>query len=85
MFIARMDAYQVTALSRTASKDEDDLRAGAAILQLVASVAKKLTSDKSVLERDSLPSGGQRGTEASEKRDSSKELHCQNEDRIDRW
>lgn len=80
-----MDAYQVSALSRAASKDEDDRRAVATILQLVASVAKKLASLNTLLDRDSLPGGGQRGTKAGEKRDGSKELHCQNEDRIDRW
>ena len=72
-----MGEYQVSALSRAAGKDEDDWRAGAASLQLVASVAGNLASLDTLFGRDNLQSRGQRGTEAGEKRDGSKELHCQ--------
>ena len=72
-----MGEYQVPALSRAAGKDEDDWRAGAASLQLVASVAGSLASLNTFRGWDNLQSGGQRGTEAGEKRDGGKELHCQ--------
>lgn len=78
-----MKAYQVTALSRAAGKDENDRRAGAAILKLVASVSKELTSLDTFLVRDDN-SSGQRGNKAGEKRDGGEELHCQNESGMNR-
>jgi hypothetical protein len=65
--------HQVAALGGPASKDEDDGRAGTAVLEVVTSVASQLTSFNDI-SRSQLH-GGKGGTKASEEGDGGRELH----------